>query len=32
MSGTIFVSGLLIHAHHGVMAHEAVRPAFCDRS
>ena len=22
MSGTIFVSGLLIHAHHGVMAHE----------
>jgi len=23
MSDTIFVSGLLIHAHHGVMAHEA---------
>lgn len=22
MSDTIFVSGLLIHAHHGVMAHE----------
>jgi len=22
MSGTIFISGLLIHAHHGVMAHE----------
>jgi len=23
MSDTIFVSGLLIHAHHGVMAHES---------
>ena len=23
MTDTIFVSGLLIHAHHGVMAHEA---------
>jgi dihydroneopterin aldolase len=23
MSDTIFVTGLLIHAHHGVMAHEA---------
>ena len=23
MSDTIFVNGLLIHAHHGVMAHEA---------
>ena len=23
MSDTIFINGLLIHAHHGVMAHEA---------
>ena len=23
MSDTIFITGLLIHAHHGVMAHEA---------
>ena len=22
MSDTIFVNGLLVHAHHGVMAHE----------